>query len=326
MYKYKWEHNYILMRTEDGVLGCATLQESVLELWSMESGTDGAVRWVLSRVVELENWLPSRISFVTNFADGVGVFFVRTNLGIFTVELKSGRVKKVSRSEDRVIPYMSLYTPDQSGGLAPPSTMTSSSEKNVETAREEYHDRLLLQHSSGEVADEKEKWVEKAEEDCKWDEGGWYGEGSVEDWEWKGEKALEQFQEGSKAIKERRFGHARNCFRYVLTEEVFYYGRLSPMCVMTYYKYGRALLYEAQAKIAQYQDLVEGSAIRDDTGSSKASCSNVREDDTEKDLDLAWKMLHIARAIHEKCPFIPTAGVEIFRALAEVSLEREDIE
>jgi len=322
---YKWEYNYILMRTEDGVLGCASLQESMLELWSMESGADGAVKWVLSRVVELENWIPSCTSFVTSFADGVGVFFVRTNLAVFTVELKSGRVKKVSSCEDRVIPYMSFYTPDQSGCLAPPSTMTSSSEKNVETAREEHDDRLLL-HSSGEVADEKEKWVEKAEEDCKWDEGGWHEEGSVEDWEWKREKALEQFQEGSKAFKERRFGHARNCFHYVLTEEVFYCGRLSPICIMTYYKYGHALLYEAKAKIAQYQDLVEGSASRDDIGSSKASCSNVREDDTEKDLDLAWKMLHIARAIHEKCPFIPMEGVKIFRALAEVSLEREDID
>ena len=49
------------------------------------------------------------------------------------------------------------------------------------------------------------------------------------------------------------------------------------MCVSTYYNFGCALLSKAQAKIAQYQELVEGSASRDDTGSSKASRSNVRE-------------------------------------------------
>ncbi|KAM0869802.1 hypothetical protein ACQ4PT_040443 [Festuca glaucescens] len=206
---YKWENaNHILIRTEDGVLGCASLQESRLELWSMESRTDGSVKWVLSRVVELENWLPSPPSHVTRFADGVGIFFVRTNLGIFTVELKSGRVKKISNSKVQVIPYMSFYTPDQSGGIKPPSTMTSSSE-NVETTRDEHHD-LLLQHSSGEVGDVKEKWVEKGEEDCEWKEGGWHEEGSVEDWEWKGEKAAQElFEKGSKAIDEGHFVDAK---------------------------------------------------------------------------------------------------------------------
>jgi hypothetical protein len=104
------------MRTEDGVLGCASLhlQESRLEVWLMKSGTDGAVKWVLSKVLELENWLQFRFSYLTRFADGVGVFFVQTNLGIFTVELKSGRVKKISNSKDQVIPYMSFYTPGTS--------------------------------------------------------------------------------------------------------------------------------------------------------------------------------------------------------------------
>ena len=54
------------------------------------------------------------------------------------------------------------------------------------------------------------------------------------------------------------------------------------MCIGTYYKYGHALLSGAQAKIAQYQDLVEGSASRDCTGSSNASGSNVRKGDTRK--------------------------------------------
>lgn len=94
------------------------------------------------------------------------------------------------------------------------------------------------------------------------------------------------------------------------------------MCFSTYYKYGCALLHKAQAKIAPYhEDLVEGSASRDDTGSAKASGSNVR-----KDLDLAWKMLNIARAIIEKYHCISMEKVLTFCALAEVSMEREDID
>ncbi|KAK1684082.1 hypothetical protein QYE76_044930 [Lolium multiflorum] len=324
---YKWQNaNHILMRTEDGVLGCASLQESRLEVWLMKSGTDGAVKWVLSKVLELDNWLQFRFSYLTRFADGVGVFFVRTNLGIFTVELKSGRVRKISNSKDQVIPYMSFYTPDQSGGIKPPSTLASSSEI-VETTRGEQHD-LLLQHSSGEVGDVKEKWVEKGEEDCEWKEGGWHEEGSVEDWEWKGEKAaVELFEKGSKAIEEGHFVDAKDFLHRALKSWVLYCGRLSPMCVSTYYKYGIALLRKAQAKIApHHQHVVEGSAIRDNTGSSKASGSNVREGDTGKDLDLAWKMLNIARAILEKSPCIPMEKVLTFCALAEVSMEREDID
>lgn len=47
------------------------------------------------------------------------------------------------------------------------------------------------------------------------------------------------------------------------------------------------------------------------------------EDDS--DLDLAWKMLDIARAIVEKNPDNTMEKVKIFSALAEVSMERGDL-
>ena len=110
--RYKWENcGHILMKTEDNVLGCASLQESRLELWSMDSATDGAVKWVLHTVVELENWLPSRSTYLIGCVDGVGVIFVERDSGIFTAELKSGRVKKISNIKNEVIPFMSFYTP-----------------------------------------------------------------------------------------------------------------------------------------------------------------------------------------------------------------------
>uniref|UniRef100_A0A453CDE9 Uncharacterized protein n=1 Tax=Aegilops tauschii subsp. strangulata TaxID=200361 RepID=A0A453CDE9_AEGTS len=222
-----------------------------------------------------------------------------------------------------IIPYMSFYTPDQAGGIKPPSAIASSSE-SIEKARDEHHD-LLRPHSSGNLGFEKEKWVEKSKEDCECEEDGWEEEAEEEDWEWNGDKAQELFDEGSKAIEEGQLVHAEDCFYTALRSRVLYYGRLSPMCVSTYYKYGYVLLYKARAEIAPYQDWRKSRTSRDDTGSSKASGSNAREDDTEKDLDLAWKMLHIAKAILEKSPCDPVVEVLTYCSLAEVSMEREDI-
>ncbi|KAK3015355.1 hypothetical protein RJ639_005627 [Escallonia herrerae] len=49
-------------------------------------------------------------------------------------------------------------------------------------------------------------------------------------------------------------------------------------------------------------------------------------DDDESDLDLAWKMLDVARAIVEKHSDDTMEKVDILSALAEVALEREDID
>ncbi|KAF7112608.1 hypothetical protein RHSIM_RhsimUnG0212100 [Rhododendron simsii] len=49
-------------------------------------------------------------------------------------------------------------------------------------------------------------------------------------------------------------------------------------------------------------------------------------DEEESDLDLAWKMLDLARAIVEKHSSDTMEKVDILSALAEVALEREDIE
>ncbi|KAL8160441.1 hypothetical protein V2J09_001978 [Rumex salicifolius] len=49
-------------------------------------------------------------------------------------------------------------------------------------------------------------------------------------------------------------------------------------------------------------------------------------DEDESDLDLAWKMLDLARAIAEKDPRDTLEKVDILSALAEVAMEREDLE
>jgi hypothetical protein len=108
---------YVLVNTEQAVLGCAMMLESELCLSSMETAPNGAMTWTHRRVVvELDKQLGP--SHLLGFVDGPpGVFYLKTASCIFMVELKSGRVKKISISrfsvvsDDTLIPYMSFYTP-----------------------------------------------------------------------------------------------------------------------------------------------------------------------------------------------------------------------
>ncbi|CAA6663051.1 unnamed protein product [Spirodela intermedia] len=65
------------------------------------------------------------------------------------------------------------------------------------------------------------------------------------------------------------------------------------------------------------EDGVEGSGDDEELGEA---------DEDDSDLDLAWKMLDIARAIVEKSPEDTIEKVNILAALGEVAVEREDIE
>ncbi|MQL95286.1 hypothetical protein Taro_027951 [Colocasia esculenta] len=64
----------------------------------------------------------------------------------------------------------------------------------------------------------------------------------------------------------------------------------------------------------------------DDEGSDDGGEELGEGDEDDSDLDLAWKMLDIARAIVEKCSEDSIEKVNILAALGEVAVEREDIE
>jgi hypothetical protein len=115
----------MLMPAMGGGLGFASVRESCLYMWSRETGSDRtAATWTQSRVLEL-NTLPdceTALGFreslmgkdvaVVGFAEGLDVIFVRTDVGVFVINLESGQVKKItSRSTNLVISYMSFYTP-----------------------------------------------------------------------------------------------------------------------------------------------------------------------------------------------------------------------
>ncbi|CAL5091607.1 unnamed protein product [Urochloa decumbens] len=111
-------HDIALMVMEDGSLGFACIEGSSLNLWSRKVNSEEAAKWVLSRAIELEKIIPvadtDHRPAVVGSAEGLGVIFLSTGVGLFTIELKSGQVKKVDGPGVyfSVLPYMSFYTPD----------------------------------------------------------------------------------------------------------------------------------------------------------------------------------------------------------------------
>jgi hypothetical protein len=105
------------MATEDGALGFAGVHGSTFSMWSMSTDAKGAVAWVERRVVELATVLPPRAlqarPLVNGFVEGAGIIILGTNEEIFTIEINSGRVKKISNRRSAALyitPYTSFYT------------------------------------------------------------------------------------------------------------------------------------------------------------------------------------------------------------------------
>jgi hypothetical protein len=112
--------NMVLVTAEDGGLGAAGVEKYGLHLWSWRRiGPGGAGKWVQSRVIELDMMIPIAIGDpstnlnVVGFEEGAGSVFISANDGIFTVELKSGRVRKIGKRGDfrTIFPFTSFYTP-----------------------------------------------------------------------------------------------------------------------------------------------------------------------------------------------------------------------
>ncbi|XP_066395718.1 uncharacterized protein [Miscanthus floridulus] len=113
-----FDGNAVLMSTEDGSLGFAAILGSKLRLWSrnvMNSEVPGG--WGRCRVIELQTLIPFKHRLrVVGSAEGSGIIFVASDVGVFSLDLKSSRERKVDEpSEDiTIFPFMSFYTPDGS--------------------------------------------------------------------------------------------------------------------------------------------------------------------------------------------------------------------
>uniref|UniRef100_A0ACD5UQ56 Uncharacterized protein n=1 Tax=Avena sativa TaxID=4498 RepID=A0ACD5UQ56_AVESA len=117
------QYNRRLVTAEDGGLGFASVDRTILTLFSMETGPNGAVGWVQRRVINLKSLLsdagllnpafPSRLltAGVNGFVEGTQLIFVGTFICVYMIDLKSGRITKVLDHGAEVLPHMSSCIP-----------------------------------------------------------------------------------------------------------------------------------------------------------------------------------------------------------------------
>ncbi|VAH96794.1 unnamed protein product [Triticum turgidum subsp. durum] len=105
----------ILMALEDGSLGLAHLDGLTLYLWSRLIDSNGVASWTQHKVIDLNELLPiqnpkKRISVIGS-VEGHDIIFVNIDLGIYEINLKTLRWKKLWKREKfrSLIPYMSFY-------------------------------------------------------------------------------------------------------------------------------------------------------------------------------------------------------------------------
>ncbi|TVU41798.1 hypothetical protein EJB05_15350, partial [Eragrostis curvula] len=114
----EYEEMGTFVMVEDGRLGFVGVEDRSLHLWSwQEAGPDGSAGWRQCRVIELTTLLPISDTTdsieVVGYVEGTDTIFLSTNVGIFTLKIKSGQVKKVGESGpySAIIPCTGFYLP-----------------------------------------------------------------------------------------------------------------------------------------------------------------------------------------------------------------------
>lgn len=156
------------------------------------------------------------------------------------------------------------------------------------------------------------------------------------------------FDSGCSALRSGDYDQAADSLSRALEIRARHHGELAIECALTYYKYGCALLYKVQTESDALNDPSSLKNSTEPAASSEPVISNGTtdtgqaeetkgeeddeegeedlEEEEESDLDMAWKMLDIARVIYEKQLNHSIEEVDVITALADVSLEREDFE
>ncbi|CAL5091896.1 unnamed protein product [Urochloa decumbens] len=116
--QWSMERSSVLITMEDGGLGCVALLMYSLYLWSRKGDYKVDNGWLQSSVIDLQwtlriDTLPTTPWMdVVGFADGIGTIFLRMNYVLFTIDLKTNKVKEVyNGSICSVVPYMGFCTP-----------------------------------------------------------------------------------------------------------------------------------------------------------------------------------------------------------------------
>ncbi|XP_044394393.1 uncharacterized protein [Triticum aestivum] len=111
--------SFMLMENVDGSLGFAHMHRLILYLWSRQMSSVGAASWSQHRVIDLKGSLPiqnpEERPDLMGSVEGRDIIFVTTDLGIYQINLKTLRWKKLWKREEFpiLIPYMSFYNPPE---------------------------------------------------------------------------------------------------------------------------------------------------------------------------------------------------------------------
>ncbi|CAL4916062.1 unnamed protein product [Urochloa decumbens] len=115
-----YRRNVHIMKTEDGGLGLAAVTKFTMRLWAWETDVKGVTGWVLHRIIELDKYLPleSLPSMdnhpggrppvrILGFVEDGDLVFIWTKTGVFAVQLKTMKHKKVFEADvcASVYPY-----------------------------------------------------------------------------------------------------------------------------------------------------------------------------------------------------------------------------
>ncbi|KAJ6366984.1 hypothetical protein OIU77_003377 [Salix suchowensis] len=149
--------------------------------------------------------------------------------------------------------------------------------------------------------------------------------------------AVELSEKGSAALKENDFSEAVDCFSRALEIRVLHHGELAPECANAYYQYGRALLYKAQEEADPLGMVPKKDSESKQNDDKDVACKNVLNGESSttsasSNVGEGGGFNHPEGAaddgsyIAEKNPGDTMEKVDILSTLAEVALEREDIE
>ncbi|XP_002963501.2 protein HGV2 [Selaginella moellendorffii] len=164
--------------------------------------------------------------------------------------------------------------------------------------------------------------------------------GEEEEQEATVENAAKLFESGCNALKAGDLESASNDLCKALEMRVMLHGELAPECASAYYKYGSCLLYKVQAERDIFSEATpakeKGVTISEPAEAEEESNEaeekvegedgeDIQEEE-ESDLELAWKMMDIARVIHERQHTHTLEEVDVISGLADISLEKEDFQ
>lgn len=107
-----------IVPAEDGGIGCAGVNGSVIHLWSRLINSEGVAEWSMIRTINMDNFTLSGVpagdmlcwSSIVGYAEDCNVLFLKSEAGVFMINLNSMHLKKISQATDSAIyPYSSFY-------------------------------------------------------------------------------------------------------------------------------------------------------------------------------------------------------------------------